>query len=35
MRSQNMAGAVLFYHVGAKSKTQGLHSVNSAAPAIF
>ncbi len=32
---QNMAGAALFYHVGAQSNTAGLHDVNRAATDIF
>ncbi len=33
MRIQNMAGAALFYHEGAKSYTTGLYDENRAAPA--
>jgi hypothetical protein len=35
MPIQNMAGAALFDHIGAKSNTKGLHDVSRAAPAIF
>jgi hypothetical protein len=32
---QNIAGAALFYHIGAKSNTIGLLDINRAALAIF
>jgi hypothetical protein len=35
MRIQNMAGAALFYHMGAQSNTIGLRDINRAAHAIF
>jgi hypothetical protein len=35
MRIQNMAGAALFYHIGAQSYTIGLRDINRAAHAIF
>jgi hypothetical protein len=35
MRIQNLAGAALFYNIGAQSNTIGLRDINRAAHAIF
>jgi hypothetical protein len=35
MLIQTMAGAALFYHIGAQSNTIGLRDINRAAHAIF